>query len=126
VVLGGLIQDEVNKGDKRVPVLGSVPVLGHLFRSQSASKRKTNLLIFLKPTIIRTDAVLTGATADKYRTIRDQQVDFQRSRGILTPKRDIPILPEWDQQIKEYIKATDAANAANADKNTAPADSSEE
>ena len=117
VVLGGLIEDQVNKGDQRVPVLGSIPVLGHLFRSQSASKRKTNLLIFLKPTIIRTNDVLTGATAEKYRTIRDQQLEFQRSRGILTNKRDVSVLPEWEEQIQRYRNETqqiDAASAAEA------------
>jgi general secretion pathway protein D len=114
VVLGGLIEDQVNKGDQRVPVLGSIPVLGHLFRTQSASKRKTNLLIFLKPTIIRTNEVLTGATAEKYRTIRNEQVEFQRSRGILTGKRDVPILPEWEEQIRNYIDETKKADAAPA------------
>lgn len=117
VVLGGLIQDEINKGDSRVPVLGSIPVVGNLFRTQSAAKRKTNLLIFLRSTIIRTDAVLTGATAEKYRTIRDQQLDFQRSRGILVPKGDVPILPEWDEEIQRYldkVKQDEAANAAAA------------
>ncbi len=117
VVLGGLIQDEVNKGDSRVPVLGSIPVLGHLFRTQSAAKRKTNLLIFLRSTIIRTDTVMTGATAEKYRMIRDQQLDFQRARGVLVPKRDVPVLPEWDAEIQKYldkVKQDEAAAAAAA------------
>ena len=117
VVLGGLIEDQVSKNDSRVPVLGSIPVLGHLFRSQGSEKRKTNLLIFLKSTIIRTDAVLTGATAEKYRTIREQQVDFQRSRGILIPKSEVPVLPEWDAEIQKYldkVKQEDAARAAAA------------
>lgn len=113
VVLGGLIEDQVNKGDQRVPVLGSIPVLGHLFRTQSASKRKTNLLIFLRPTIIRTNEVLTGATAEKYRTIRNEQLEFQRSRGILTNKRDVPMLPEWEEQIQKYIEETKQADAAS-------------
>lgn len=116
IVLGGLIQDQLNKGDQRVPVLGSIPVLGHLFRSQSATKTKTNLLIFLRPTIIRTNEVLTGATAEKYRTIREQQVEFQRTRGILSSKRDIPILPEWDEQIQKFIEETKQADAADAAK----------
>jgi general secretion pathway protein D len=102
VVLGGLIEDQLNKGDQRVPVLGSIPVLGHLFRTQSAQKRKTNLLIFLKPTIIRTDEVLTGATAEKYRNLREQQILFQRNRGILTSKREVPILPEWEEEIRKF------------------------
>ena len=114
VVLGGLIEDQVNKGDSRVPVLGSIPVLGHLFRTQSATKRKTNLLIFLKPTIIRTNEVLTGATAEKYRTIRNEQVEFQRARGVLTSKRDVPMLPEWEGPIQKYIEETKKADAAPA------------
>ncbi len=114
VVLGGLIEDQVNKGDSRVPVLGSIPVLGHLFRTQSATKRKTNLLIFLKPTIIRTNEVLTGATAEKYRTIRNEQIEFQRARGVLTSKRDVPMLPEWEGPIQKYIEETKKADAAPA------------
>lgn len=114
VVLGGLIEDQVNKGDSRVPVLGSIPVLGHLFRSQSATKRKTNLLIFLRPTIIRTNEVLTGATAEKYRAIRNEQVEFQRARGILMGKRDVPVLPEWEEKIQQYIEETKKADAASA------------
>lgn len=115
VVLGGLIEDQVTRNDSRVPVLGSIPVLGHLFRSQGGEKRKTNLLIFLRSTIIRTDDVLTGATAEKYRAIREQQVNFQRNRGILLPKRDVPILPEWDAEIQRYIeKQNEAKSAASA------------
>lgn len=114
VVLGGLIQDEVNKGDQRVPVLGSIPVLGHLFRSQSAAKRKTNLLIFLKPTIIRTDEVLTGATAEKYRALRDQQVQFQRGRGILLNKGDVPVLPEWQESIRKFQEQTQQQDPQSA------------
>lgn len=100
--MGGLIQDQVDKSDSRVPVLGSIPVLGHLFRSQGSKKNKTNLLIFLKPTIIRTDEVLTGATAEKYRALRDQQIQFQRNRGILMNKSDVPVLPEWEEKIREF------------------------
>ncbi len=109
VVLGGLIEDQVSNNDSRVPVLGSIPVLGHLFRSQAGEKRKTNLLIFLKPTIIRTDEVLTGATAEKYRTLRDQQVQFQRNRGILMNKRDVPVLPEWEETIREFQQKSQQA-----------------
>ena len=115
VVLGGLIEDQLNKGEQRVPVLGSIPVLGHLFRSQSAQKRKTNLLIFLKPTIIRTDEVLTGATAEKYRFLRDQQINFQRHRGILTGKRDVPVLPEWEEQIRKFQEETQQSVDAPAE-----------
>jgi general secretion pathway protein D len=53
VVIGGLIQERVTRGVSKVPVLGSVPVLGWLFRSESTKKQKTNLLLFLTPHVIR-------------------------------------------------------------------------
>jgi len=117
VVLGGLIKDDVLTSNSRVPVLGSIPVLGHLFRSQSSKKVKTNLLIFIRPTIIRDDRVLTGATAEKYRAIRERQIDFVRDKGLLLNKRDVPVLPEWDAEIQKYldkVKQDDAARAAEA------------
>ena len=117
VVLGGLIKDDVLTSDSRVPVLGSIPVLGHLFRSQTTAKVKTNLLIFIRPTIVRDDRILTGATAEKYRTIRANQLKFRDDKGLLLKDRDIPVLPEWDEQIQIYldkVKQDDAARAAAA------------
>ncbi len=115
VVLGGLIKDDVLSSDSRVPVLGSVPVLGHLFRSQTSKKVKTNLLIFIRPTIVRDDRVLTGATAEKYRAIRESQLEFRKNKGLLLNDRDVPVVPEWDEQIQKYlekVKQDDAARAA--------------
>lgn len=115
VVLGGLIEDQVNKGDRRVPVLGSIPILGHLFRTQSATKRKTNLLIFLKATIIRDDRILVGATAEKYQMIREQQIQTRRSNGLLLNKSEVPVLPEWEEQIERYRQSLPAdTNASGA------------
>lgn len=102
VVLGGLIKDDVLVSNSRVPVLGSIPVLGHLFRSQTSKKVKTNLLIFIRPTIIRDDRVLTGATAEKYQAIREKQIETRRSKGLLLNNGDIPVLPEWEEQIERY------------------------
>lgn len=102
VVLGGLIKDDVLVSNSRVPILGSIPVLGHLFRSQSSKKVKTNLLIFIRPTIIRDDRVLTGATAEKYHAIRERQIETRRNKGLLLNNSDIPVLPEWEEQIERY------------------------
>src|SRR5690606_32493649 len=66
LVLGGLIQNEVSDSEQRVPVLGRLPVLGALFRSTGKSVSRTNLMVFLKVTIIKTDEDLSGATAEKY------------------------------------------------------------
>jgi general secretion pathway protein D len=61
----------VQSTEQRVPLLGDIPLLGRLFRNDAVSVTKTNLLIFIRPTIIRDDRQLAGATALKYRYIRD-------------------------------------------------------
>jgi general secretion pathway protein D len=110
VVLGGLIKEDMQDGQQKVPFLGDIPWLGRLFRSDSVSKTQSNLMIFIKPTIIREDAQLEGATAEKYRFIRaQQQLRFDAGIEFLEDE-DIPVLPEWSEQIKqlEVMKATAA------------------
>jgi general secretion pathway protein D len=107
VVLGGLIKDDVQDGTQKVPLLGDIPFLGRLFRSDTVKVTKTNLLIFIRPTIIRDNAELAGATADKYRYIRDQQM-LRKQQGLMYLGDDnIPLLPEWEDQLRqlEEIKA---------------------
>lgn len=96
VVLGGLIRDNVIQNETRVPLLGSIPILGHLFRSSSSSIQKTNLLVFIRPTILRSDEALRGATALKYNFIRDQQIDQRSLNRLLTKEQELPLLPEWE------------------------------
>ncbi|MDO8908591.1 MAG: type II secretion system secretin GspD [Pseudohongiella sp.] len=96
VVLGGLIRDNVIQSEQRVPVLGSVPGLGRLFRSTSSSVQKTNLLVFIRPTILRDDDALRGATAEKYQLIRDQQLRQTPLDGWLFDAGALPVLPEWE------------------------------
>ncbi len=82
VVLGGLVQeDEITSVDK-VPFLGDIPLLGRLFRSDSKSRAKTNLMIFLRPTIVRSAGDAKALTATKYDYIRRQQ--FKVNSGGLT------------------------------------------
>ena len=101
VVLGGLIQDDVQQKEQRVPLLGSIPVLGRLFRNDAVSITRRNLLIFIRPTIIREDAELAGATALKYRYIRDQQRQ-RREQGLrFFEDSAVPVLPDWERQILE-------------------------
>jgi general secretion pathway protein D len=96
VVLGGLIRDNVIQSETRVPLLGSIPVLGYLFRSESTSIQKTNLLVFIRPTILRDDEELRGATALKYNAIREQQKQQRNLNRLLTGREDLPLLPEWE------------------------------
>jgi general secretion pathway protein D len=110
VVLGGLIKEDMQDGQQKVPLLGDIPWLGRLFRSDSSNLTTSNLLIFIKPTIIREDDALEGATAEKYRYIRAQQ-QIRINAGVeFMDEEDIPILPEWKEQIKQLdqMKETEA------------------
>lgn len=73
VILGGLVQQDEITSVEKVPVLGDIPVLGRLFRSDSKSQTKTNLMIFLRPTIVRTAVDAQAVTAQKFDYIRDQR-----------------------------------------------------
>ncbi len=107
VVLGGLIRDDVQVGSTRVPLLGSIPLLGRLFRTESSTKLKTNLLVFIRATVIRDDKVMEGATAEKYQSIRDLQIKSRRNDGF----KSIPVLPEWkDKQVKESPTTVEPTN----------------
>jgi general secretion pathway protein D len=77
VVLGGLIEDRISQTRSQVPFLGRIPLLGALFRSTNESKQKTNLMIFLKPTIIRSPEGNYRVTTDRYDYIRAQGVESE-------------------------------------------------
>ena len=112
IVLGGLIQDEVQESERKVPILGDIPLLGRLFRSTSSKLTKTNLLVFIRPTIIRDAFTLREVTAGRYEYIRNQQVN-ERLEGInLYPDDRAPVLPEWEEQIRkiEEIKKSAREN----------------
>ena len=110
VVLGGLVKDEVIDDSQGVPLLSSIPLLGRLFRADSVTVTKSNLLVFIRPTIIRDDEDLAGATAEKYRYIRDQQME-RRERGLMfLDDGNLPVLPTWEEQIQQLpeVPADDA------------------
>ena len=69
IVLGGLIQDDINNTNVRVPVLGKIPLLGALFRATTKERTKTNLLVFLRPTILQSTENSTQLSLDRYQQI---------------------------------------------------------
>ncbi len=114
VVLGGLIKDDVQDTKQKVPFLGDIPWLGRLFQNDGVQYTKSNLLVFIRPTIIRDNEQLAGATAEKYRYIREQQA-LRRERGLMfLDDETLPLLPEWEEQIQqlEEIKTEDAGAAS--------------
>lgn len=95
IVLGGLIDEDVQESLSKVPLLGDIPILGHLFKSTSVTTRKRNLMVFIRPTIIRDDTRMGQLSERKYSYIRAQQIE-QRQRGISLRRNDtVPVLPEW-------------------------------
>ncbi len=101
VVLGGLVKEEVQDSTQGVPVLSDIPLLGRLFRNDVVTVTKSNLLVFIRPTIIRDDEDLIGATAEKYRFIREQQIE-RRERGLMfLDDGNLPVLPSWEEQIQQ-------------------------
>jgi len=93
LVLGGLLEDVLRESDQRVPVLGSIPVLGHLFRSRKTEKLKTNLMIFIRPTILRDSRRTSFETNQKYNMIREIQQGQQGTDVQLMPGQSRPMLP---------------------------------
>jgi general secretion pathway protein D len=118
LVLGGLIEDVLRESDQRVPILGSIPIVGALFRSRTTNKMKTNLMIFIRPKILRSGVQTAFATHEKYNMIRDvQQAAFGPSGGNVQLMRgvDRPILPPIEDVISQQ-QAIDLRGLA--DKNT--------
>ena len=98
VVLGGLIQDSQTGGEQRVPFLGRIPVIGEAFKSRSAKKTKTNLMVFIQPRILRDGLDAAFETNQKYNYMRDQQRKLGPQREVLpllpgTPRAILPELP---------------------------------
>lgn len=93
LVLGGLIQDQTTETQQRVPVLGRIPVVGALFRSDNTTKRKTNLMVFIRPTILRDDVQAAFETNAKYNYIRNEQLAAQPRNPRLMPMTERPTLP---------------------------------
>ncbi len=93
LVLGGLMQDQFQDNTSRVPGLGSIPGIGALFRSDNRTRTKSNLMIFLRPVVMRSVDQTNALTLDRYDMIRAQQKDAQPQPKALLPNYDSPIIP---------------------------------
>ena len=96
VVLGGLIDDVLRESDQRVPILGSIPILGNLFRSRKTEMVKTNLMVFIRPKILRDADQTFIETNQKYNYIRNVQLGSEGESVPLMPNATRPTLPPLD------------------------------
>ncbi|MHB1942426.1 MAG: type II secretion system secretin GspD [Acidiferrobacteraceae bacterium] len=95
IVLGGLIENNVQNSKQEIPILSKIPLIGALFRYRQRQKTKTNLMIFLKPTIVRTPADSLGFTESRYTYIRTRERAMRMSRSIILPAyRPQPLMPK--------------------------------
>ncbi len=93
VVLGGLLQDEYAGNQEKVPGLGDVPFFGNLFKSETRSRKKTNLMVFLRPVVVRDAAAVDALSMDRYQQMRTGQQGLQPSPNPALPISDPPVLP---------------------------------
>jgi general secretion pathway protein D len=93
MVLGGLLKDEYTGSAGKVPFLGDLPLVGALFRSDNRTRTKSNLMVFLKPVVIRTQKDASDLSLDRYDAIRAQQKDAQPESHRLMPVNDAPVIP---------------------------------
>ncbi|HEU4621718.1 MAG TPA: type II secretion system secretin GspD [Burkholderiaceae bacterium] len=96
VVLGGLIEDSGDNRVQKVPGLGDIPVIGHLFRYENRGRRKTNLMVFLRPYIIRDTATSNSLVADRYDYMRSQGAEAQTPSHWLLPDTRGPQMSPLD------------------------------
>ncbi len=112
VVLSGLIEDRANASDSRVPILGGLPLIGGLFRYENRERKKTNTMVFLRPTIVRDEQASSALAADRYDYMRTQIAQGQRPdtfifrdlRGpdmppLVPPLRQAPAAPPPASQV---------------------------
>ncbi len=93
VVLGGLLQDEYSGNQEKVPGLGDVPLFGHLFKSETRSRKKTNLMVFLRPVVVRDANESNSLSLDRYDLMRANQKDAQPVPSSVVPVNEAPVLP---------------------------------
>ena len=114
LVLGGLIEDVLRESDQRVPILGSIPFVGALFRVRTTDKVKTNLMIFIRPKILRNDVQTALETNAKYNYIREVQQQGRGGKGgrvAIMPFEDRPLLPPLETE----TPAIDLRDLQNSD-----------
>jgi general secretion pathway protein D len=94
IVIGGLIQDTMQDGVDRVPLLGDIPLIGHLFRSEKRKRMKTNLMVFLRPHVLRDTSSSDVLTGERYDFIRQKQAEFRMQPHFALPDMQMEPLPE--------------------------------
>jgi len=114
LVLGGLIEDRFVTTKSKVPLLGDLPLLGNLFRSESRERKRTNLMVFLRPIVMRDAESVGRFSQDRYDQIRGQQQSAQPPRSYVVPINESPVLPMMPDRKSPLAPAMPPADGAQA------------
>ena len=109
VVLGGLLQDEYSGNSDRVPGLADIPFLGALFRSEARGRKKTNLMVFLRPVVIRDASGSDALSNSRYEQMRGVQQGAQPAPSSTMPINESPVMPLAPVAPAKPVAATPAA-----------------
>jgi general secretion pathway protein D len=94
LVLGGLIDNQLKDNVQKVPALGDIPLLGNLFRYRTNDRKKSDLMVFLHPKILRDPATEAAVSSEKYNYMRTEQLQIRQEDWPITPRTQRPVLPE--------------------------------
>lgn len=123
IVLGGLMDDQVRQTQQKVPVLGDIPLLGNLFKNNGTTKEKRNLMIFLRPVILRDSEEASRIAHGRYDFIRARQID-RRKQGIkLMPDYNMPVLRDRNDVLKQSSVSINESDDLRSDEDDEPEDS---
>jgi general secretion pathway protein D len=114
VVLGGLLQDEYSGNQEKVPVAGDIPFFGNLFKSETRSRKKTNLMVFLRPVVVRDTQQTDALSMDRYELMRLRQELAQPVESKMVPVNEAPVLPALPAGGKTTLPAAPGGTPANA------------
>jgi general secretion pathway protein D len=93
VVLGGLVQDSVASSVEKVPLLGDIPLIGQLFRYETRRLQKTNLMVFLRPFVVRDENAGRSLVVDRYDQMRILEESTKQSPNLMLPDMEPPVMP---------------------------------
>jgi general secretion pathway protein D len=93
IVIGGLVQDSTGNSMEKVPLLGDIPVLGALFRYETRKQTKTNLMVFLRPLVMRERSTYGPVTSERYRQMLEEQEKARIAPSVVLPDIETPHLP---------------------------------
>jgi general secretion pathway protein D len=104
IALGGLLEDSYRDGAEKVPGLGNLPLIGKLFRYENKRRTKTNLMVFLRPYVIRSSAQSDAVVTDRYDLVRSAMGEFTPATQTLSDENKLPTLPTLNQPTAPFIE----------------------